>query len=475
MSSREIVLWIDERWYKALSRHLKDETLEEHMEDVLDELCNQLPRREYERISREIWQEDQENRQAREASRRFTVFRLTENGKSSYYSAEGSLEMLQVANHLREQFSDENAVSKFTSAFPRCEKITQEQFDAAVAERMENTGRVTGAYELNFDEKTFTALDSVAGWKTFGMKDVSSAAYFAMRKARMETADRTNFFLSKLDDKELPAQNAAQKIAVFHVTEGGESVCFSVSKSMKFLQAAVHLRNYLSDKNEDTDFFSMFQHTEKITQEQFDTAAAERMENTGRVTGAYELDFDAWTFSALNIMDGWKVYAMQNVADAAAQAFQEAEMYTDDRWRVFLDRLDGQELTTPSRLTARNFYFEDTIEVLDDERLNFYLVPDFSVDKAFGTSVEVEDSIYTANLYANYDMVRQRVCDELEIVIYGGAEDEEIRPLLDAAEKEVLRAKMEAYCMEQEHISLAQFCKELLQDQDAAPAQEMQL
>lgn len=293
MSSREIVLWIDERWYKALSRHLKDETLEEHMEDVLDELCNQLPRREYERISREIWQEDQENRQAREASRRFTVFRLTENGKSSYYSAEGSLEMLQVANHLREQFSDENAVSKFTSAFPRCEKITQEQFDAAVAERMENTGRVTGAYELNFDEKTFTALDSVAGWKTFGMKDVSSAAYFAMRKARMETADRTNFFLSKLDDKELPAQNAAQKIAVFHVTEGGESVCFSVSKSMEFLQAAVHLRNYLSDKNEDTDFFSMFQHTEKITQEQFDTAAAERMENTGRVTGVYELDFDA--------------------------------------------------------------------------------------------------------------------------------------------------------------------------------------
>lgn len=194
MSSREIVLWIDERWYKALNRHLKDETLEEHMEDVLDELCNQLPRREYERISREIWQEDQENRQAREASRRFTVFRLTENGKSSYYSAEGSLEMLQVANHLRNPLSDENAVSKFVSAFPCCEKVTQEQFDAAVAERMENTGRVTGAYELNFDEKTFTALDSVAGWKTFGMKDVSSAAYFAMRKARMETADRTNFF-----------------------------------------------------------------------------------------------------------------------------------------------------------------------------------------------------------------------------------------------------------------------------------------
>lgn len=63
-------------------------------------------------------------------------------------------------------------------------------------------------------------------------------------------------------------------------------------------------------------------------------------------------------------MDGWKVYAMQDMADAAAQAFQEAEISEDARWRIFLDQLDGQELTTPSRLTARNFYFEDSIPTL---------------------------------------------------------------------------------------------------------------
>ena len=334
MSSREIVLRLDERWYKALNHHLKNETLEEHMEDVLDELCNQIPQREYERISREIWQEDQENRQAREAE---------------------------------------------------------------------------------------------------------------------------------------------QKIAAFHVTENGESVCFSTAESMELLQAAVHLRNYLSDKNADTKFTAIFPRGEKITQEQFDAAATERMENTGHVTGAYELDFDARTFSALNIMDGWKVYAMQDVADAARQAFQETEISEDARWRTFIDRLDGQELTAPSRLTIQNFCFADTIEVIDGDRLNFYLVPDFSVDKAFGTSAEAADSIYTVNLYANYDMVHQHVCNELEIVIYGGTEDKEIRYPLNVAEKDVLRTKMEAYCMEQEHIPLEQFCKEILQDQEAAPAQEMQM
>ena len=333
MSSREIVLRLDERWYKALNRHLKDETLEEHMEDVLDELCNQLPQREYERISREIWQEDHAKRQAREAE---------------------------------------------------------------------------------------------------------------------------------------------QKIAVFHVNENTENVYFSVEESLELLQAAVHLRNYLSDENADTKFISTFPRGEKITQEQFDAAAAERMENTGRVAGAYELDFDARTFSALNIMDGWKGYAMQDVADAAEQAFQDAEMSVYERWCIFIDQLEGQELTTPSRLTKRNYHFEDTIEVVDNRTLNFYIVPCFNVDEAFGTFVETNENDHMLNVYANYDMQRQQVCDELEIVIYGGDEDEEIRPPLNAAEKEVLRKKMEAYCMEQEHISLSQFCKEILQDQDA-PAQEMQM
>lgn len=107
-----------------------------------------------------------------------------------------------------------------------------------------------------------------------------------------------------------------------------------------------------------------------ITQEQFDTAAAERMENTGCISGAYELDFDARTFSALNIMDGWKAYAIDDIAAAAEAAFQESEISEDDRWRIFLDRLDGQELTTPGRLTVQNFYFEDSIEAMDDRILN---------------------------------------------------------------------------------------------------------
>ena len=269
--------------------------------------------------------------------------------------------------------------------------------------------------------------------------------------------------------------------AVFRVTENGESMYFSVPESVELLQAAAHLRNYLSDKNAGTKFTAIFPHGEKITQEQFDAAAAERMENTGCIAGAYELDFDARTLSALNIMDGWKVYAMQDVADAAGQAFQEAEISEDARWRIFLDRLDGRELTTPSRLTARNFWFEDSIDVMDDGKLNFLLIPDFNVDEAFGTFVETDENDHSLNIYANYDMVKKEVCDDLEITLYGDdIEDEEIPYCLNAAEKEVLQTTMENYCMTYEGKTLSEICEEYLREQMQeqelnAPTQEMQM
>ena len=34
----EIVLWIDQRWKRAIEKHLNDETLQEHLENVLDDL-----------------------------------------------------------------------------------------------------------------------------------------------------------------------------------------------------------------------------------------------------------------------------------------------------------------------------------------------------------------------------------------------------------------------------------------------------
>ena len=265
--------------------------------------------------------------------------------------------------------------------------------------------------------------------------------------------------------------------AGFHITEDCAEVYLQNESGMEFLQLARRLHDYLQ-QGQRLPARSLFEATDgckEISRETFDALAKHRMENTGCIAGAYELDFDARTFSALNIMDGWKAYAMDDITAAAEAAFQEAEISEDARWRIFLDRLDGQDLTTPSRLTARNFYFEDSIEAMDDRILNFYVVPCFNVDEVFGTFVETDENDHALNIYANYDMQRQQVCDELEITLYGsGIEDQSLIYHLNAAEKEVLREKMDAYCMQREHKPLNQLCQEILQEQDA-PTQEMHL
>lgn len=205
MTQKEIVLWLDQRWYDALSRHLGDETLEYHLEEVIDRLCNDLPEDEYKRISEAIWQEKYEAKQAAESARRFAIFHVTEGGNSIYFIAEEDIDMLHVAIRLRSYIRKQrkNLPECFTGMFPRGERIEQEQFDTFAAERQENTGRVTGAFHIDFDEGTFDALHIMDGWQRFHIKDVSTSAYFANKKTSASWDNRWKVFLDRRDGKQI--------------------------------------------------------------------------------------------------------------------------------------------------------------------------------------------------------------------------------------------------------------------------------
>ena len=212
MRGREITLWLDERWYDALSKPLKDETLEEHLENVLDEMCNQLPQREYDRISAELWQERQENEREWEASRRFAVFHVTEKGHSDYFLAEDNLEFLRTARRLRSYIrkADGDAPAHFTEMFPRGEKLSREQFETYVSERLDNTGRVVGAFEIDLDNGHLDVLDIMDGWKRFRIQDVSSAVYFATKKSSASSEEQWRTVLEHLQGKEITYATEAQ-------------------------------------------------------------------------------------------------------------------------------------------------------------------------------------------------------------------------------------------------------------------------
>ena len=324
----EIVLWLDRRWKNAIEKHLKGETLQEHLETVLDELCNQLPQREYERISREIYAEDAANREAEEAARTYAAYHVVENGQEWYYKTIPGEELLGAARMLRKYLKDtERSTGKFISLYSHAQPITPEEYQHLMHLRMENTGKVTGVFDLDFDKREFSAVHTIEGWKTWAMQDVSTAVY-----------------------------RAAQK----------------------------------------------------------------------------------------QLVSG------------------------DVMLQKLLECLNGKEITSAGHLSAQNFSFGEEI-IESDGKLNFYLQADFDVDAAFGTFVCTDQNDDWLNIYANYDIAQDKPCDTLELNLckVDGTE-ENWSYHLNAAEQEVLRRKMEEYCQQQSGMSLHEYAQQLREEQGQA-------
>ena len=327
----KIIVWLDHRWKEAIEQHLKDETLQEHLETVLDELCNQLPEREYARISRAIWEEDRMARE--EAARTYSAYRAVEGSEEHYFRVTPGEELLNAAQTLRRYCtSTEHSTGKFISLYSQAQPITPEEY-----------------------------------------------------------------------------------------------------------QRMIHLR----------------------------------MENTGKVTGVFDLDFDKREFSAVHIMNGWTTWAMRDVIPPIYQATSSRFATADEQLRKLLELLDGMELTSAGHLTAQNFSFNDEI-MMENGKLNFYVQADFDVDAAFGTFVCTDENDDWLNIYANYDIARDRPCDTLELNLCKGDGTEEYWSYhLNAAEQEVLARKMEAFCQQQNGMSLRDFARQLQEEPGPSPQIQM--
>ena len=329
----DITLWIDRRWKDAIEKHLKGETLQEHLENVLDTLCNQLPEQEYKRISAEIYAEDAAEREAREAARTYAAYHVVENGQEWYFKTTPGEELLDACKKLLSYITtDESAPGLFIKMFARGQPITAEEYNALTTERMENTGKVRGVFDLNFDKHEFSAVHIMDGWQTWAMRDVSVAAYHATR----------SYFA--------PAR---------------------------------------------------------------------------------------------------------------------------EQWSKLLDHLSGKEITSAGHLSARNISFGEEI-IESDGKLNFYVQADFDVDAAFSTFVCTDQNDDWLNIYANYDVEQDRLCDTLELnLCKGDGSEEDWSYPLNAAEQEVLLRKMETFCQQQTGMSLHEYTQQLRDSESQTPEMQM--
>jgi hypothetical protein len=329
--------------------------------------------------------------------------------------------------------------------------------------------------ELWLDRRRMDALERILHESGTDTQTVMQARLKDLYTQYVPAQERTQIN-ERIEAERLAKERRAEesrRISVFHVTEHGDDVYFKTERDGEFLQAVNQLRAYLRKEQSapPNTFAEMFFDHTGISADEFDAQVATRMENTGKVIGAYDVDFDKREFSAVNIMDGWKTYAMGDVSTAAYHAFRNGLLSDIQRWNIFLEKLDGKEITSAGHLNARSFSFADEITEMDD-RLNFYIKTDFDVDAAFDTFVCTAENDDWLNVYANYDMTAGAVCDTLEIDLHrGNGSEEEFSYTLNAAEKEVLLRKMDEYCMAQNGMSLADYSAQCMSEADESPMQ----
>lgn len=269
--------------------------------------------------------------------------------------------------------------------------------------------------------------------------------------------------------QELRQEEAAKKLAVFHIRESGKDRWLQVDRALEFLDAAQLLRSYLRGARGASSFERMLCQAEEISPKAFGDMVSVRMENTGTVTGAFELDFDKREFSAVSIMDGWQTFAMGDVATAARQADQKDHLSHEQRWFRFLDELDGKQITSAGHLSEREINLAEEITEIDG-RLNFYLETSFDAGEFFRAQVCTMENGDWLNVYADYDMASGQVCDDLDIVLHrGDGGEESLAYPLNAAEKEVLLRKMEDYCREQTGMSLTDYSAQVMAETPSGP------
>ena len=199
MDSREISVWLDKRWYAALSRHLDGGTVEDQLDSYLKELISQLPKEEYDQISREIQEEDLRQQQEIETAKKFSAFHVREHGQEEYFQLERPWDVLNAASILREYLRKDKRDS-FSDFCGIRQRITAEEFDQLIVAHMENPKKVTGAFALDFDKKEFSTVDAADGWRSYFMQDVSAAAYRAFRTEGLSKRQRMARFTERLAD-----------------------------------------------------------------------------------------------------------------------------------------------------------------------------------------------------------------------------------------------------------------------------------
>ena len=139
-----------------------------------------------------------------ETVRPLSAFRVTQDGRTDYLVTECRVpvDVLHAATALRSYLlAKGNSAQRFAESLHSVADIAPEVFEDYADELRQGGGRVFAALDIDLDRGEFSALDTVDGWETYAIRDVSTAAWRANRKAGLGWDRRLELFAAHLEPR----------------------------------------------------------------------------------------------------------------------------------------------------------------------------------------------------------------------------------------------------------------------------------
>ena len=208
MSDVEVTVFYNEHRVAAMERALKNTgaILEDRLEHALDSIYLELvPATEREQIEAQIAQEASEEYARLQAARRFAVVHFHDADDDFNFTTELSNKFYTMAYRYWEFMKDEvGAVTLDSLArhFGEYEPVDEVTF-SILCNTMPDDPRITTIADFDFESNTVSICEHGDEWRTYDLKDVSTAVFKANRKSGLQMEAREAIFEESLEGKEM--------------------------------------------------------------------------------------------------------------------------------------------------------------------------------------------------------------------------------------------------------------------------------
>lgn len=178
MSDIDITLYLNAYRVRALADALGNqtaETVEDKLAEAFDLLYQEyVPDEQRASIEATIEREDATEQARLEASRRFAVYHIRENGDDCHFTSDYFLSPMQAAYRYRLYARGELSADPktFTDAFIETNPVSLEYFVKVCAD-IHSDNRVTALLEFDLDEGWVSVYDGIIGESHIPLKPIS--------------------------------------------------------------------------------------------------------------------------------------------------------------------------------------------------------------------------------------------------------------------------------------------------------------